>query len=306
MGKLILCHGSYANHPYYMEIGNVNIYSIEELNYYLVDKLDMIIELEPKESLTHWVRDQLHMEALAEELAKLLQDKASNKKIIQAILNSCGYYSKDEKHEILQIIEELEHLPEIQRKIKKGDNFLLAKNYKAAERSYETLIGSGYAESSVAESYEAESSAIDSSTDMGADSLDHLSVTLTDTEYAQILHNLGITKIYTAGIREACPFFKQAYERNHEEKSLNQYLISLKLSKQDDRLEEEITNYGLDSDYVASLEKEIDGHIKSYETSKEYNEIIDLEKLKDTNYKEFSNKVSNVTKELKNQYRRYI
>ena len=77
MGKLILCHGSYANHPYYMEIGNVNIYSIEELNYYLVDKLDMIIELEPKESLTHWVRDQLHMEALAEELAKLLQDKAS-------------------------------------------------------------------------------------------------------------------------------------------------------------------------------------------------------------------------------------
>lgn len=70
MSKLILCRGRYAKHPYYMEIGNTNIYSIEELSYYMVSNLDLVIELDYNKSLFEWIRDELELEDLAEKSFK--------------------------------------------------------------------------------------------------------------------------------------------------------------------------------------------------------------------------------------------
>ena len=284
MGKLVLCRGSYAEVPYYMEVGDINVYSIEEVNYYIVDKLDLIIELELKEALIDWIKDQLHLEELAKELDRLKQRNTSHKAIIEAILNACNYYSDDKKQAILETIKELESLPIIQRKIKKGNNFLEAKNYKAAENCYESLM----------------------EVEIGPDSLGKQEARLTGKEYAQVLHNLGIAKIYTVGIKQASTFFKQAYERNREEESLKQYLFSLKLSNQEEMLKAEIDRYELDSGFVDGLKEELSEYIKNYENSGEYNRVLELKELRDLDRQLFCDKVEDITSKLKRQYRRSV
>lgn len=276
MGKLILCTGTYAKNPYYIDTGDINIYSIEELNLYIVDNIDLIVEINIKKSLIDWIKEELEMMDLADKLKKLQEEKASNKTIILTILNSCNYYSKDERLEIQEVIEELENLPASQRKKKIGDNFLEARNYKEAEKAYTGILES----------------------DMAAD--------LSSEEYGGILHNLGITKIYRVGLKEASIFFKQAYERNNEEESLKQYLMSLKLSNQEDLFEEEVIKYDLDSDYVTGLHNEIEKYEEDYETSDQYKDVVELGKLHERDHQAFSDKQTHIIKDLENRYRAIV
>ncbi len=284
MGKLILCRGSYARSPYYMDIGDVNIYSIEELCFYIVDHLDLIIEINLSKSLINWIKNELGLEELADNLHKLKDDNANNKTLILTILNACNYYNGGQKYQIAKEIDELENLPIIQRRIKKANHFLAAKKYKEAERSYESLLDIHIKPSSSRD----------------------LSSGLSVKEYAQVLHNLGIAKIYTVGITQASAFFKQAYERNQEKESLKQYLLALKLSKQEDLFEEALVRYNISNDFIAGLYDEYKDYIKDYEASEQYNKLLQLQELQYKDEQEFYQKAYDITKDIEQKYRRYM
>ncbi len=274
MGKLILCKGSYAKRPYYMSIGDINIYSIEELNFYIEGNLDIIIELELTTTLIDWIKEQLEMEELASKLYQLKKERASNKAIIQSIINSCNYFTSLEKRKIIQTIGELESLPLIQRRLKKANSFLVGNNYSKAEAYYESLIDG----------------------DMAAD--------LSAAEYAQILHNLGIAKSYTVGIKEASIFFKHAYEGSQEKESLKQYLMSLKLSNQEDMFEEEVVSYGIERDFISKLLEEYAKYLDDYENSKQYKKVLELRDLLETDKQTFTDRALHISKDIEKQYRR--
>lgn len=276
MSKLILCRGRYAKHPYYMEIGNANIYSIEELSYYMVSNLDLVIELDYNKSLFEWIRDELELEDLAENLLKLKEEKVNNKILIQTILNSSNYYSNAERIKISQTIESLENLPVLQRKILKANQFLATRHFKEAESDYEAIING------------------DKADELGA------------KEYAQILNNLGISKMYTVGIKEASLFFKQAYERNNENESLRQYFLSLKLSNQEELFDEEVVNYDLSKEWILELEKELNNYINEYESSNNYQEVLRLRETSDNDQSSFLGEARKIAMDLESKYRRSI
>ena len=274
MGKLILCKGAYAKRPYYMSIGDVNIYSIEELNFYIANNLDIIVELDLSKSLIDWIRNQLEMGDLADKLYKLQGDHVSSRLIIQAILNSCNYFTSSEKAKIIQTVSELENLPLVQRRIKKANTFLLARNYLEAEVCYESLING------------------------------EMAVELSAEEYGQILHNLGIAKIYTVGLNEASVFFKHAYEVNKKEESLKQYLIALKLSNREDLLNEQVKSYDLPDDFLSSILNDYNTYLKNYEDSDQYKQVKRLMKLHDEDSQAFIEEALYISKDIEKQYRR--
>ncbi len=276
MSKLILCRGRYAKHPYYMEIGNINIYSIEELSYYMVNNLDLVIELDYNKSLFEWIRDELELEDLADNLLKLKEEKVNNKILIQTILNASNYYSNEEKIKINQTIEDLENLPVLQRKIQKANQFLATRHFKEAERDYEAIIN--------------------------GDKADELSA----KEYAQILNNLGISKLYTVGIKEASVLFKQAFERNNQNESLRQYFLSMKLSNQEELFDEEVVNYDLSQEWILELEKELNNYINEYESSKDYQEVLRLKETSDDDFSSFLAEARKIAMDLEGKYRRCI
>src|SRR5690554_3095470 len=257
-----------------MSIGDVNIYSIEELNFYIANNLDIIVELDLSKSLIDWIRNQLEMGDLADKLYKLQGDHVSSRLIIQAILNSCNYFTSSEKAKIIQTVSELENLPLVQRRIKKANTFLLARNYLEAEVCYESLING------------------------------EMAVELSAEEYGQILHNLGIAKIYTVGLNEASVFFKHAYEVNKKEESLKQYLIALKLSNREDLLNEQVKSYDLPDDFLSSILNDYNTYLKNYEDSDQYKQVKRLMKLHDEDSQAFIEEALYISKDIEKQYRR--
>ena len=56
MGTLLLCSHGLASAPYYLESMALNIYSIEELCYYLKQNIDLVEPSFMDEELIDWIR----------------------------------------------------------------------------------------------------------------------------------------------------------------------------------------------------------------------------------------------------------
>ena len=68
MGNYILCHERRAKRPYYIEAAGVNIWTIEELCYFLCEYVWLVDRSLLSEKLCDWVDKELQMPRLAKLL----------------------------------------------------------------------------------------------------------------------------------------------------------------------------------------------------------------------------------------------
>lgn len=210
MGKLILCNGIRTKRPYVFTSTGIHIYSIEELCYYLFNHVYFIDEELLSNSLFDWIGTELKLAERAEKLKQLKKQKADLKTIITVIMCSADYYSENEIKELLKRLDDIIGMPPYKRNFIKANRCLKDKQFTEAVMEYERILNAEEA------------------------------ATLTPEEYGDILHNLAVAKIHIADIREASESFCQAYERNHREESLQQYLYTVKLCNSMDIFKEKV------------------------------------------------------------------
>ena len=58
MGELILCRGPITATPYYIEEKALNVYSLEELSYYIYNNLYLINPGFMNNDLIHWIGNE--------------------------------------------------------------------------------------------------------------------------------------------------------------------------------------------------------------------------------------------------------
>lgn len=212
MSKLILCSGERTNRPYVFPSIGVRIYAIEELCYYLYHHVYMIEEDMFCDDLFDWIESELKLPDRANKLKLLKRQNANVKTIVTVILCSADYFTEYEIKSMLKLLDEVIDLPFIKRNCLKANNCLKHKQYIEAEAQYEKLIHSKQA------------------------------TELSPEEYGDLYHNLAVAKVHLTGYKEASKLFCKAYELNHKEVSLQQYLYSLHLGHNDseylDKLEE--------------------------------------------------------------------
>ncbi|WMJ86323.1 hypothetical protein [Anaerocolumna sp. MB42-C2] len=251
MGKLILCNGNLAEQPYYVKLTDTELYSIEELCYYIYNNIELITEEFFDDTLVHWIHTVLKLEERADKLLKLLEAKAGLKDYVVCVLCSADYYTEAEIKQLLVIMDEWGNLTPIERKKKKADNYIKYRQYTEAVMEYEMILSSS------------EAAALDS------------------VQYGDLIHNLALAQIYTIGLTGAAKVFKQAYERNHNKESLKQYICTLILSKQEEILNQEVSNYGISKEYLEQINNELDSFYQEAETSSGYEVIENLMEYKD-------------------------
>ena len=71
MSGYILCQVKRAKLPYYIENISTNIYSIEELCFYFYHNIYLLDSTILNEELCFWIRDQLGLKKLAENLCSI-------------------------------------------------------------------------------------------------------------------------------------------------------------------------------------------------------------------------------------------
>ena len=68
MGELLLCNEAIAAMPYYIEGVSINVYSIEELNYYIINTTYLLDDDFMSLELCIWIENHAHLPKLAMHL----------------------------------------------------------------------------------------------------------------------------------------------------------------------------------------------------------------------------------------------
>ncbi len=275
MGKLILCAGTTAEKPYCFKLTGTPVYTIEELCYYIYHNLESVSEELFNQELIDFIREELGLKERADFLEELLKKKSGIKDLVVSILCSCDLYDKTEINQLLAEIDILFRLTPIQRKKRQADFCLSHHRYKEAMKEYLEILNSR------------------EFTD------------LTSEEYGDILHNMGVLEARTGAFMVAADKFREAYERNHKESSLKQYLYALKCSKREALFEREVKILVGDRELLKSMEEELYQTLELSEYTSFYAEVVKLSELKENGkYTEFYERLNELVKQLKIEYRK--
>ena len=141
MNGYILCQVKRAKLPYYIENISTNIYSIEELCFYFYHNIYLLDSTILNEELCFWIRDQLGLKKLADNLYKHLDD--DNMKVgdfILPVFKEINYLSLEEFRKLNQQIQQLAKEPEVLRQKRKGDYLMEHGKYVNAIKVYQKAL----------------------------------------------------------------------------------------------------------------------------------------------------------------------
>ena len=276
MGKLIVTTGNYAKTGYLLKNTKQNIYSIEELCYSIMKNPELCEDYLYDDGLADYIRVSMGLKERGALLADLIRRDAPLKDLITVVFCSCDYFTKEEIEEFLQEQSKMERREEWVRTKNKADSYLLHGNYRDAIMNYRMLLT------------EKESFGITSET------------------LGDIYHNLAIALLHTDGFGEAADYFREAYERNHREETLKQYLLALRFSGDRVMYESALDIYQVTDSVARWLD------VAYFQTELETQEISDFNDmntirhlLREGKINEFYGNVKRMTEQMKEQYRKY-
>lgn len=277
MGKLIQCSSPLALTPYHFRLTDTNVYSMEEVCYYIWHNIYMIQEEVFDREFVMWIEKELHMEETSHKLACLIQDHKNLKDIVVTICCSCDYYDEEEINALIRLMDEIEQMPAYARKKHKGDTYLACHSYEKALEEYEKVFESD-------EILHAEKEA-----------------------YGSIFHNMGVAYSNLAEFRKAAEYFLKAYEQNKKDASLSQGLFALRLSKDVEGYKKALVDFDVSPEKQLQWEKE---YTQVISQSSQCREALKIEKLRNVmksgNVAEYYDKVHKYVLGWKNEYRKQI
>lgn len=113
---VILGKGKVADKPYTMPYHAGQVYSIEELCYYIYNHIYTINEDFFQPALPVWLAEELDMSVLSVKLNYMIEEKHGMKDLVVAVLCSCDYYKEEEIRRIVDILDEITNLPIYKKK----------------------------------------------------------------------------------------------------------------------------------------------------------------------------------------------
>ncbi|RDY32347.1 hypothetical protein [Lachnotalea glycerini] len=196
MGRLILCHPNKAEKPYFMKSMSLNLYTIEELCYYLYDNLYFIEESMISDELIDWIDKELKLTDLVQQLNK---NRGNVKSLIMIILKYAGYISDRDMEETNKLLTEMDQQSDWEKSLARATHYLQNKKYVEAILEYKKLYG--FCEYGQRE---------------------------------KVLNNIGVAYAKMFYFREAARYFKQAYEFGNNQDIYKQFLYAVAMAPKEE------------------------------------------------------------------------
>ena len=197
MSGYILCQTKRAKNPYYIENISTNIYSLEELCYYLYHNLYLVDETIFNEGLCIWIRDELMLPKLAEKIKGSISKFAGAEDLLYPVFKEINYLTYEEMKVLNGRIHKLDEEAPVVRQKQKGDALVENGMYVHAIQVYQELLEK--------------------------QNLEEEREGLTESIY----HNLGCAYSYLFQMEKALECFRMAYEGGHGREALLSYLLAL-------------------------------------------------------------------------------
>ena len=142
MGELLLCHETIASMPYYAEAAGVNIYSMEELCYYIAGNCYILDKSFMNEELCIWIEKQMKRYKLSDRLRDIIRNSGRLSDFVMAILEDSAYCTPQETQQILSAIRQMEGKSDFECSKLRADHLVKREKYLAAIYEYKRLLDS--------------------------------------------------------------------------------------------------------------------------------------------------------------------
>ncbi len=200
MGGMILCRSEYSKIPYYIEGADINVYSIEEISYFLYNDIYLVGADFFCEDLFVFIEKNIKEPELALRLRSLKEKKAQLSELVLTVLGYVDFYSDKEISRIKGLLEKLDTQDPLERMKARADNYLANGRYGRALTCYENIIAAKPDEAEINDR----------------------------VFFGNVMHNMGTVYARMFEFNDAAECFKSAYELNDNEESLE----SEKMAKQ--------------------------------------------------------------------------
>ena len=135
-----LCLLPQAKKPYYIENIRMNIYSLEELCFYLYNNACLIDESLLNERLLDWLRDELGLTRLYRQLYDQLEKKDGIGFLVLPIFREAGYLTTSAMREYQEQLQKLEVQSADMKQKLRGDYLVKERMYGRAVSEYREIL----------------------------------------------------------------------------------------------------------------------------------------------------------------------
>lgn len=213
--EMYLCIGTLSTTPYFLSGLGVNVYSMDELCYYLCVNAYILDNDLIDTRLCDYMRDNLGMAPLASKLRRMIREGRTLGEMVTTILIDTNYCTDEEIARIKQILVDNASLSFAAKRKLRGDNLLRANKYPRAIEEYQYVL-----------------SVLDREEEPEL--------------YSSILHNVGCAYAMMFLLDKAADYFKQAYDTDASRESLVLYLVCLRLSASKEEYDRIVVRNGYD------------------------------------------------------------
>ena len=140
MGDLILCNYPIAAMPFYIEAFSGNIYSLEELCYYIEHNLLLMEEEFFEEDLFYWIEKEIGAKELAEKLRLSKQEQKGLADTLILLWKETGYWDAKTVRELVAQVKGLSEISVLERRKMRADLYAEKKRYFPAILEYRTVL----------------------------------------------------------------------------------------------------------------------------------------------------------------------
>ena len=220
-----LCQIKRAQKPYFIESIRTNIFSAEELCFYLRENLYLIDRSIVNEVLCDWIRDELGLKKLYRQLYDQLEKSGSITQFIMLIFREVGYLDPEQMRLGQEELGKLEVQPEDTRAKLKADYLVKCGMYSSAVHEYQKV-------------------------------LERMTPGSLGTQfYASVWNNLGCARARMFLFRDAADCFLRAWKLVRTKETMRRYVSVLPLFLSEEEYGEKLRDLGADAYLITRIQK---------------------------------------------------
>lgn len=228
MSGLMLCTMR-AQKPYFIKEINKNIYSIEELSFYLYNYLYLVEEKFFSEALIDYLENTLEQKSIADGLRHLESRGGKLGEKISFVVKNSGFYSSKEVDELERHLVMLNSKTSSERIKGKADILVENHKYNLAIVFYRNILNKGR------------------------------SSELPDSFYGDVYNNLGVAYVRMFEYATAAACFRSAYKLNENPNVLNSIILADLLDGNETRIKHDQSTYKIPDIVINRLRTQLVG-----------------------------------------------
>lgn len=200
MGLVTVCKYNRTKNPFFIERAGLNLYSVEELAYFLYHNICVVDRQLFDERLCRWLQ-----ETGCQELAGKIRDDIRSgtdfQKLVLTVAGASGFFSPEEQNDLRERLNGLAGLKEQERLKMRADELLNNRNEWAAAEEYRHILKM------------------------------HQNSSLGVEFYSAVWNNLGVCYARQFLFGRAARCFETAYEYHPDEELLEQAELAAQLAQ---------------------------------------------------------------------------